>query len=69
MCSIIRKSFDKCICEDSDVLQGCIWRISIDEVSQIEVLHDSDYRYGSFNYVRKNGKRFDWIKDFYDKLN
>lgn len=69
MCSKIRKSFDKCICEDSDVLQGCIWRINLDEVSQIEVLHESDYRYGSFNYVRKNGKRFDWIKDFYDKLN
>jgi len=65
MCHKIRESFDKCIYEESDVLQGCIWRINLSEVSKIEVLHDCDYRYGSFNYVRKNGKRFDWIKDFY----
>jgi len=68
ICNIIRNSFDKCICEESDVLQGCVWRINLDEVSKIEFLRDIDCRYGSFNYVRKNGKRFDWIKDFYDKL-
>lgn len=68
ICTKIRRSFDKCICEDSDVLQGCVWRIELDEVLKIEVLHDADYRYGSFNYVRKNGKRFDWIKDFYNML-
>lgn len=68
ICCKIRKSFDKCICEDSDVLQGCIWRINLDEVSKIEILSDTEYRYGSFNYVRKNGKRFDWIKDLYNKL-
>lgn len=68
MCGKIRNSFSKCISEESDVLQGCIWRINLEEVSEIEILHDSDYRYGSFNYLRKNGKRFDWIKDFYDRL-
>lgn len=68
MCEKIRNSFDKCICEESDVLQGCVWRINLEEVSEIEILHNSGYRYGSFNYVRKNGKRFDWIKDFYDLL-
>lgn len=26
ICSEIRKSFNKCITKDSDVLQGCIWR-------------------------------------------
>ena len=69
VCEKIRNSFDKCICEDSDVLQGCVWRINFDEVSKIEILHDTTYKYGSFNYKRKNGKRFDWIKDFYNRLN
>lgn len=68
ICRKIRKSFDKCICEESDVLQGCVWRINLDEVLKIEMLKDTDYSYGTFNYVRKNGKRFNWIKDFYDNL-
>jgi len=68
ICSKIEKSFDRCISEESDVLQGCIWRINLNEVSKIEILNDSGYRFGTFNYVRKNGKRFDWINDFYDKL-
>lgn len=68
ICQKIRNSFDKCIGGKSDVLQGCVWRIYLDEVSKIELLHDSGYTYGSFNYVRKNGKRFDWISDFYDSL-
>lgn len=68
ICEKIRKSFDKCITTDSDVLQGCIWRINLNEVEKIEFLNDTNYRYGSFNYVRSNGKRFDWIKDFYKNL-
>lgn len=68
VCSKIRKSFDKCINEDSDVLQGCIWRIYLEEVEKVEFLTDTEYTYGSFNYVRNNGKRFDWIEDFYRRL-
>lgn len=68
VCSKIRKSFDKCMDEQSDILQGCVWRINLNEVSKIEMLHETDFSYGSFNYVRKNGKRFDWIKDYYDRL-
>lgn len=68
ICCRIRKSFDKCISEDSDVLQGCVWRINLNEVSKIEILNDANYGYGTFNYVRANGKRFDWIKDFYNML-
>lgn len=68
ICQKIRQSFDKCITTDSDVLQGCVWRINLDEVKKIEILNDNNYRYGSFNYVRSNGKRFDWRKDFYKKL-
>lgn len=68
ICRTIEKSFDRCISEESDVLQGCIWRINLNEVSKIEILNDSGCRFGTFNYVRKNGKRFDWINDFYDKL-
>lgn len=68
ICQKIRQSFDKCITTDSDVLQGCVWRINLDEVEKIEILNDNNYRYGSFNYVRSNGKRFDWREDFYKKL-
>lgn len=68
LCKKIESSFDKCITTDSDVLQGCVWRINLDEVEKIEILNDKNYRYGSFNYVRSNGKRFNWIQDFYKKL-
>lgn len=69
ICQKIRKSFDKCIDRESDVLQGCIWRINLDEVEKIEFLTDSNYCYGSFNYVRTNGNRFNWIEDYYRQLN
>lgn len=69
ICNEIRESFDKCITEDSDVLQGCVWRIYLDEIENIEILHDDGYVYGSLNYIRSNGKRIDWINDYYKKLN
>ena len=68
VCKIIRQSFDKCITRDSDVLQGCIWRIDLSEVDKIEILNDTEYTYGTFNYLRANGKRFDWIDDYYKKI-
>lgn len=68
ICSEIRKSFDKCITKDSDILQGCVWRINLEEIEKIEILKDDAYRYGSLNYIRSNGKRIDWIKDYYKKL-
>lgn len=68
ICDRIRKSFDKCITCDSDVLQGCVWRINLEDIEKIEILNDDGYKYGSCNYVRSNGTRFDWIDDFYKKL-
>lgn len=68
VCGEIKKSFDKCITKDSDVLQGCVWRISLDEIESIEILKNDGYKYGSINYIRSNGKRIDWIKDYYKKL-
>lgn len=68
MCSKIKKSFDRCITNDSDILQGCIWRINLNEIESIEIIKDDGYVYGSVNYVRSNGKRMDWIKDYYRKL-
>ncbi len=67
ICRRIRDSFDRCVTTDSDVLQGCVWRISLEDVEKIEFLQDKDYTCGSFNYRRKNGKRFDWIEDYYKK--
>lgn len=64
----IDSSFDRCITYDSDVLQGCVWRILYSEVEKIEFLNDPDYQYGTFNYERKDGRRFDWIEDFYKRL-
>ena len=68
MCEKIKKSFDKSITNDSDVLQGCVWRINLEDVEKIEILRDKNYIYGSFNYLRNNGKRFDWQEDFYINL-
>lgn len=68
MCEKIRKRFDKCITKDSDILQGCVWRINLEDIESIEFLNNDKYMYGSLNYIRKNGKRFDWIEDYYKKL-
>ena len=67
VCSIIRKSFDKCVTKNSDILQGCVWRIYLEEIEKIEIL-DNDYICGSLNYVRSNGERFNWINDYYKLL-
>lgn len=68
ICSEIRESFDRCITEDSDILQGCVWRINLEEIEKIEFLTADNYRYGSLNYIRSNGKRMDWIEDYYKKM-
>lgn len=64
----IYDSFKRCITNDSDILQGCVWRIELSDIEKIEFLPDDGYVYGSVNYVRSNGKRMDWIKDFYSGL-
>ena len=68
ICREIEKSFERCITSESDVLQGCVWRICLSDVKEIEFLRDPAFQYGTFNYLRKNGRRFDWIGDFYKKL-
>ena len=68
VCNKIKKTFDRCITQNSDVLQGCVWRINLDEIEKIEILPDDGYTYGSLNYIRKNGKRSDWQKDYYRRL-
>ena len=67
ICKKIRNSFDRCITTDSDILQGCVWRINLNEIEKIEILNDKNYRYGSLNYKRSNGKRKKWINEFYNK--
>ena len=68
VCNKIRKTFDRCITKNSNVLQGCVWRINLYEVEKIEILKDDGYVYGSLNYIRSNGKRIDWQKDYYKLL-
>ena len=68
ICREIEWSFQRCITSDSDVLQGCVWRIYLSEIKRIEFLRDPEFQYGTFNYLRKNGGRFDWIEDFYKRL-
>lgn len=67
ICSKIRKSFDRCITNKSNILQGCVWRINLNEIERIEIL-DDNYINGSLNYVRSNGKRIDWINEYYKSL-
>ena len=68
ICKEIEKTFDRCITKDSDILQGCLWRINLDEIEKIEILKDDGYCYGSLNYIRSNGKRIDWQKGYYKTL-
>lgn len=68
ICKKIEESFDKCITNNSDVLQGCIWRLNLEDVEKIEILRDANYTYGSFNYLRRSGKRFNWQEDLYKNL-
>lgn len=68
ICKEIENTFDRCITKNSDILQGCIWRINLDEIEAIEILNDDNYLYGALNYIRSNGKRIDWQKDFYKRL-
>lgn len=68
ICNEIESTFDRCITKDSDILQGCIWRINLDEIEKIEILKDDGHVYGSLNYIRSNGKRIDWIDDYYKTL-
>lgn len=68
ICREIWESFDKCITMDSDILQGCVWRINLSEIEKIEFLNDRSYSYGSLNYIRSNGKRINWREDFYKDL-
>ena len=69
VCEEIRNSFVRCITKDSDILQGCVWKINLEDVEKIELLNEDGYSYGSLNYIRSNNERFDWIKDYYKKLN
>lgn len=64
ICEKVRKSFDRCITEDSDILQGCVWKIGLDEVEKIELLTNSEYQYGTLNYVRSDGRQRNWIKEY-----
>lgn len=68
ICEEIKNSFERCITEDSDILQGCVWRINLNEIECIEILNDKNYSYGSLNYIRKDGKRLNWQKEFYKRL-
>lgn len=68
VCKKIRKSFDKCITSDSDILQGCVWRIYLEDIEKIEILKDDGFVYGSLNYIRSDGKRKDWVEEFYKNL-
>ena len=64
---LIIDSFDKCISDDGNILQGCVWNIKLNEIEKIEFLSD-DYVYGSLNYIRSDGKRIDWQKEYYKIL-
>lgn len=68
VCEEIRNSFDRCITKESDILQGCVWRVNLEDIEKIEILKDDGYAYGTLNYIRSNGKRFDWIEDYYKSL-
>lgn len=68
VCKKINKSFDKCITKNSNILQGCVWYIDLNEIKSIEILKEDGYTYGTLNYIRKNGERINWREEYYKKL-
>ena len=68
ICNEIESTFDRCITKDSNILQGCVWRISLSEIYKIKLIKDDGYTYGSINYIRSNGKRMDWQELYYKHL-
>lgn len=68
ICKEINKSFEKCITNNSDILQGCVWKINLSDIEKIELLNDTNYTYGSLNYIRSDGKRINWRQEFYKTL-
>lgn len=68
VCNKIKSTFDRCITKDSNVLQGCVWRINLEDIEKIEILKNDGYVYGSLNYIRSNGKRINWQNDYYKML-
>lgn len=65
---LVEKSFDKCICDDGSILQGCVSKINLEDVEKIEFLTDDNIMSGSINYVRSNGKRKNWIDAYINTL-
>lgn len=68
ICRLIEDSFEKCITDNGNILQGCVWQIKKEDVINIEILKDNGYTYGSLNYKRKNGTRRNWVEEYYEKL-
>lgn len=68
VCNMIEKSFDRCINNDSDILQGCVWKIDKNQIENIEILEDDGYCYGSLNYLREDGTRRNWQEEYYNTL-
>ena len=64
VCRIIEQSFERCITQDSDILQGCLWKIDQSQIEQIEILEDNGYIYGSLNYKHTDGKGVIGFKNF-----
>ena len=68
ICDEIRKSFDRIITTDSDVLQGCVWRINKKNIDEIKLLSDDGYCYGTLNYRDNNGNTKNWIDEYHKML-
>ncbi len=65
---IVQNSFDRAITKDSNILQGCVWSINIRDIKSIEILRNDGYVYGSANFLRADGTRRNWIKEYYKTL-
>ena len=67
-CSAVHASFDRCLSTFGGIQQGVFWKLYLTDVVSIEPLIDSNYRYGSLNYIRANGNRINWINTVIKEL-
>lgn len=65
---VIENSFERCICEDGNILQACVSRINLNEIEKVEFLFDNNIIHGSINYIHSDGNRINWQKKYYMNL-
>ena len=64
---MINKSFMRVFNSEGNILQGCVWKIELDDIINVEFLNKG-YVYASLDYLRKDSSKRDFINEYYSLL-